>query len=116
MDVPGHEKFVKNMLAGVAGMDMVMLVVAADEGIMPQTVEHLDILSILGVRCGVIVITKTDAADPELTELVEEDVRELVKGTFLEDAPVVPVSVYRNQGIDRLRGYAVSVIQRSSGA
>ena len=58
MDVPGHEKFVKNMLAGVAGMDMVMLVVAADEGIMPQTVEHLDILSILGVRCGVVVITK----------------------------------------------------------
>ena len=103
MDVPGHEKFVKNMLAGVAGMDMVMLVVAADEGIMPQTVEHLDILSILGVRCGVVVITKTDAADPELTELVEEDVRELVKGTFLEDAPVVPVSVYKNQGIDRLR-------------
>ena len=103
VDVPGHEKFVKNMLAGVAGMDMVMLVVAADEGIMPQTVEHLDILSILGVRCGVIVITKTDAADPELTELVEEDIRELVKGTFLEDATVVPVSVYRNQGIDRLR-------------
>lgn len=103
VDVPGHEKFVKNMLAGVAGMDMVMLVVAADEGIMPQTVEHLDILSILGVRCGVIVITKTDAADPELVELVEEDVRELVKGTFLEDAPVVPVSVYKNQGIDRLR-------------
>lgn len=103
VDVPGHEKFVKNMLAGVAGMDMVMLVVAADEGIMPQTVEHLDILSILGVRCGVVVITKTDAADPELTELVEEDIRELVKGTFLEDAPVVPVSVYRNQGIDRLR-------------
>ena len=103
VDVPGHEKFVKNMLAGVAGMDMVMLVVAADEGIMPQTVEHLDILSILGVRCGVVVITKTDAADPELTELVEEDVRELVKGTFLEDAPVVPVSVYKNQGIDRLR-------------
>ena len=103
VDVPGHEKFVKNMLAGVAGMDMVMLVVAADEGIMPQTVEHLDILSILGVRFGVVVITKTDAADPELTELVEEDVRELVKGTFLEDAPVVPVSVYKNQGIDRLR-------------
>lgn len=103
VDVPGHEKFVKNMLAGVAGMDMVMLVVAADEGIMPQTVEHLDILSILGVRCGVVVITKTDAADPELTELVGEDVRELVKGTFLEDAPVVPVSVYKNQGIDRLR-------------
>lgn len=103
VDVPGHEKFVKNMLAGVAGMDMVMLVVAADEGIMPQTVEHLDILSILGVRCGVVVITKTDAADPKLTELVEEDVRELVKGTFLEDAPVVPVSVYKNQGIDRLR-------------
>lgn len=103
VDVPGHEKFVKNMLSGVGGMDLVMLVVAADEGIMPQTVEHLDILSILGIRHGVIVITKTDLADPELVELVEEDIRELTKDTFLENAPVIPVSVYKNQGIHRLK-------------
>lgn len=103
VDVPGHEKFVKNMLSGVGGMDLVMLVVAADEGIMPQTVEHLDILSILGIRHGVIVITKTDLADPELVDLVEEDIRELTKDTFLENAPVIPVSVYKNQGIQRLK-------------
>lgn len=103
VDVPGHEKFVKNMLSGVGGMDLVMLVVAADEGIMPQTVEHLDILSILGIRHGVIVITKTDLADPELVDLVEEDIRELTKDTFLENAPVIPVSVYKNQGIHRLK-------------
>lgn len=103
VDVPGHEKFVKNMLSGVGGMDLVMLVVAADEGIMPQTVEHLDILSILGIRHGVIVITKTDLADPELVDLVEEDIRELTKDTFLENAPVIPVSVYKNQGIVRLK-------------
>lgn len=103
VDVPGHEKFVKNMLSGVGGMDLVMLVVAADEGIMPQTVEHLDILSISGIRHGVIVITKTDLADPELVELVEEDIRELTKDTFLENAPVIPVSVYKNQGIHRLK-------------
>ncbi|HIY01718.1 MAG TPA: selenocysteine-specific translation elongation factor [Candidatus Blautia faecipullorum] len=103
VDVPGHEKFVKNMLAGAGGMDLVMLVVAADEGVMPQTVEHLDILSILGIRRGVIVITKTDLADPDLVDLVEEDIRELVKGTFLEDAPAVPVSVYENRGLDRLK-------------
>lgn len=102
VDVPGHEKFVKNMLSGVGGMDLVMLVVAADEGIMPQTVEHLDILSILGIRHGVIVITKTDLVDPELVDLVE-DIRELTKDTFLENAPVIPVSVYKNQGIHRLK-------------
>lgn len=103
VDVPGHEKFVKNMLAGAGGMDLAMLVVAADEGVMPQTVEHLDILSILGIKKGVIVLTKTDLAEPELVELVEEDVRDLAKGTFLENAPVVPVSVYRKEGLDELK-------------
>ncbi len=103
VDVPGHEKFVKNMLAGAGGMDLAMLVVAADEGIMPQTVEHLDILSILGISKGVVVITKTDLADPELVELVEEEVRDLTKGTFLEDAPVVPVSVYAGTGLEELK-------------
>lgn len=111
VDVPGHEKFVKNMLAGAGGMDLVMLVVAADEGIMPQTVEHLDILSILGVSRGVVVITKTDLADPELVELVEEDIRELTRETFLEGAPVVPVSVYENQGIDKLKEILYQIYQ-----
>lgn len=103
VDVPGHEKFVRNMLAGAGGMDMVMLVVAADEGIMPQTVEHLDILSILGIKKGVIVITKTDLVEPEFLELVQDDIEELVQGTFLEGAPILPVSVYEEQGLDELK-------------
>lgn len=103
VDVPGHEKFVRNMLAGAGGMDLAMLIVAADEGIMPQTVEHLDILSILGIKQGVVVITKTDLVDPEFVELVKEDVAELVKGTFLEDVPVVPVSVYEERGLGELK-------------
>ena len=103
VDVPGHEKFVRNMLAGAGGMDLCMLVVAADEGIMPQTVEHLDILSILGIKNGVIVITKTDLVEPEFVELVAEDVKELVQGTFLEKAPILPVSVYKEKGLDRLK-------------
>lgn len=103
VDVPGHEKFVRNMLAGAGGMDLCMLVVAADEGIMPQTVEHLDILSILGIKNGVIVITKTDLVETEFLELVEEDVKELVKGTFLENAPIVPVSVYEEKGVEELK-------------
>lgn len=103
VDVPGHEKFVRNMLAGAGGMDLAMLVIAADEGIMPQTVEHLDILSILGIKKGVIVITKTDLVEAEFVELVQEDIQELVKGTFLEHAPVIPVSVYENSGLDVLK-------------
>lgn len=109
VDVPGHEKFVKNMLAGAGGMDLAMLVVAADEGIMPQTVEHLDILSILGISRGVVVITKTDLAEPELVELVEEEVKELTEGTFLQDAPVVPVSVYQGRGLEELKAVLKSL-------
>lgn len=102
IDVPGHEKFVKNMLAGAGGIDLAMLIVAADEGVMPQTVEHLDILSILGVKQGIVVITKSDLADEDLLELVEEDIHELTQGTFLESAPVIPVSVFEKQGLDEL--------------
>lgn len=112
VDVPGHEKFVKNMLAGAGGMDIAMLVVAADEGVMPQTVEHLDILSILGIRCGVIVITKTDLVEPAFTDLVRDDVQKLVKGTFLENAPVVPVSVYKKEGLDILKETLFQLYQR----
>lgn len=112
VDVPGHEKFVKNMLAGAGGMDIAMLVVSADEGVMPQTVEHLDILSILGIQYGVIVLTKTDLVEPEFLNLVKEDVSNLVKDTFLEEAPVVPVSVYKNEGIEKLKEILYELYQK----
>ena len=103
IDVPGHEKFIKNMLAGAGGIDLAMLVVAADEGFMPQTVEHLDILTLLGIRDGVVVITKTDMVDEEWVEIVREDIAAHVKGTFLEGKPVLPVSAYTGQGIPELK-------------
>ena len=103
VDVPGHEKFIKNMLAGAGGIDLAMLVVAADEGFMPQTVEHLGILQLLGIREGVVVITKTDMVDGEWVEMVKEDVKEQVRGTFLEGKPIYPVSAYTGEGIRELR-------------
>ena len=103
IDVPGHEKFIKNMLAGAGGIDLAMLVVAADEGFMPQTVEHLDILTLLGIRDGVVVITKIDMVDEEWVEIVREDIAAHVKGTFLEGKPVLPVSAYTGQGIPELK-------------
>ena len=103
IDVPGHEKFIKNMLAGIGGIDMVLLVVAADEGVMPQTVEHLDIMRLLNIKKGIIVITKTDTVEPGFVELVEEDIREAVKGTFLEKAPIKAVSAVTGEGINELR-------------
>lgn len=103
IDVPGHERFLKNMLAGAGGIDLVILVIAADEGVMPQTREHLDILNILQTRKGVIAITKADMVDEEWLELVQEDIREALKGTFLERAPMVPVSSVTGQGIPELR-------------
>jgi selenocysteine-specific elongation factor len=102
VDVPGHEKFLKNMLAGVPGMDLVLLVVAADDGVMPQTREHLDILRLLRVQKGIVVVTKTDLVDPELLELAIEDIAGALAGTFLEGAPVVSVSAPTGEGIDRL--------------
>ena len=108
VDVPGHEKFVKNMVAGASGIDFVMLVIAADEGVMPQTREHLEICSLLGIRHGLVAITKTDAADAELLELVREDVAAFVKGTFLENAPCFPVSSLTGEGIDALREHIIS--------
>ena len=83
VDVPGHEKFIKNMLAGAGGIDLAMLVVAADDGFMPQTVEHLDILNLLGVRDGLVALTKCDAVEPEWLEMMQEEVAQKVKGTFL---------------------------------
>ena len=102
VDVPGHEKFIKNMLAGASGLDMVLFVVGADEGVMPQTVEHLDILSFLDIKNGIIVLTKCDTVDKEFIELVKEDVREKVKGTFLENADILEVDSISKKGIDVL--------------
>ncbi len=103
IDVPGHRDFIENMLAGVGGIDAVLLVIAADEGIMPQTREHLNILKLLKIKRGLIVLTKTDlVTDEEWLDLVEVDVRALTKNTFLEDAPVVRVSAYTKAGMDEL--------------
>ena len=114
VDVPGHEKFIKNMLAGAGGIDLAMLVVAADEGFMPQTVEHLGILSLLSIQDGLVVITKCDMADPEWVEMVKEDVRTHVEGTFLEGKPVFTVSAYTGQGIPELRQALKELVQKAA--
>jgi len=103
VDVPGHEKFVKNMLAGVGGIDFVLLVIAADESIMPQTREHFDICRLLGIRAGIVVINKLDMVDPEMLELVRDEVAETVAGAFLEKAPILAVSAKTGEGIDALK-------------
>jgi selenocysteine-specific elongation factor len=103
VDVPGHERFVRNMLAGVGGIDLVMLVVAADEGVMPQTREHLAICQLLRIPRGLVVLTKADLAEPEWLELVREDVRGFLRGTFLGDAPILPVSAKTGEGLPALR-------------
>lgn len=103
VDVPGHEKFVRTMVAGAGGMDLVMLVIAADEGIMPQTREHLDILRLLGVKSGLVALTKRDMVEKEWLELVTEEVRDFVEGTFLENAPIVAVSSRTGEGVENLK-------------
>ncbi len=103
IDVPGHEKFVKNMLAGAGGIDLALLVIAADDGVMPQTREHLGILSLLGIEEGLIVVTKTDLVEDGWVELISEDIRAAVQGSFLENAPLIPVSAYTGYGMDGLR-------------
>ena len=103
VDVPGHERFIANMLAGAGGIDLALLIIAADEGVMPQTVEHLHILSLLGIDRGIVVITKCDLVDEEWLMLVKEDVAEFLKGTFLENAPIHAVSSHTGMGIDELR-------------
>ena len=103
VDVPGHERFVKNMLAGVHGIDAVALVIAADEGVMPQTREHFEICRLLNVQQGLVVLTKTDLVEDELLSLVRAEAEELVAGSFLDGAPIVPVSVRSRMGLDELR-------------
>jgi selenocysteine-specific elongation factor len=112
VDVPGHERFVKNMLAGAGGIDMVVLVVAADEGAMPQTREHLDIIDFLGVEHGVIALTKCDLVDEESLEIAALDVEEAVAGTTLQGAPIVAVSSVTGQGVDELKAKLVEIAAR----
>ena len=103
VDVPGHERFIKNMVSGAAGIDMVILVIAADEGVMPQTREHLHICSLLGIQKGVVALTKIDMVDAEWLDLVVDDVHKFLQGTFLEASPVVPVSVVTRAGLEELQ-------------
>src|SRR3954447_12803934 len=112
IDVPGHERFVRNMLAGAAGIDMVLFVIAADESIKPQTREHFEICRMLGVQAGVIALTKTDIVDPELLELARLEVDEFVAGSFLEDAPKIAVSSITGQGLPELRAALQSVSRK----
>lgn len=112
VDVPGHERFVKNMLAGAHGIDLLALVIAADEGVMPQTREHFDICRLLGVSNGLVVITKTDLVDEEMLALVEDDARELITGSFLESAPLVSVSSRTGAGMDQLKSQLVDLGRR----
>ncbi|MGQ0812924.1 MAG: selenocysteine-specific translation elongation factor [Gemmatimonadota bacterium] len=115
VDVPGHENFIRNMLAGATGMDAVLLVVAADEGVMPQTREHLAILDLLAVRSGVVAITKLDLVSDEWNELVIDEVRATLRGTSLAHAPIVPVSVRSGAGLDELRSAIVQQVVTPMG-
>ena len=102
VDVPGHEKFIKNMLAGVGGIDLALLIVAANESVMPQTREHLAIIDLLEIKKGVVAITKKDLVDDEWLELVRLDVEELLSGTSLAGAPIIPVSAISGEGLEEL--------------
>ena len=103
VDVPGHERFVRNMLAGASGIDFVLLVIAADTSVMPQTKEHLDICRLLGVPSGIIAITKSDLVDDDIVDLVQLETEDLVAGSFLQAAPIVPVSARTGEGLPQLR-------------
>ncbi len=119
VDVPGHERFIKNMLAGATGIDLAVLVIAADDSVMPQTREHLEILRLLGLRHGLIALTKCDLVDETTREVVELEIRELVKGTFLENAPILRTSAHTGEGIPQLREAIAKVcekVERRTGA
>ncbi|MCF6248127.1 MAG: selenocysteine-specific translation elongation factor [Desulfobacula sp.] len=100
VDMPGHEKFVKNMVAGSSGIDVVTMVIAADEGVMPQTREHMEICNLMGIEHGIVALTKIDMVDDDLLELALDDINDFIQGTFLEDKPIIPVSSVTNQGLD----------------
>jgi selenocysteine-specific elongation factor len=114
VDVPGHERFVRNMLAGAGGIDVLLLIVAADESIMPQTREHFDICRLLGIPQGLVVVTKSDLVDPEMLGLVRLEIEEFVRGSFLEGAPIVPASARTGAGLDALKQELLRAAQRVS--
>ena len=114
IDVPGHEKFVRNMLAGVSGIDAVLLVIAATEGVMPQTREHFHICRMLGIERGVIALTKIDAAEAPMRDLAEQDARDLVRGSFLDDAPIIRVSARSGDGLDELKAALLSLANQTN--
>jgi selenocysteine-specific elongation factor len=103
IDVPGHERFVRNMLAGVGGIDLVLLVIAADEGIKPQTREHFDICRLLSIQRGITVLTKSDLVDKDTLDVVRLEVEDFLRGSFLQSAPIVPVSSLKGTGIEELK-------------
>src|SRR5215472_6581335 len=113
VDVPGHERFVKNMLAGAHGLDLVMLVIAADESIMPQTREHFDICRLLNVKSGLVALTKSDMVDEELLELARAEVEDFVQDSFLAGAPIIPVSSRTGAGIEELKQELAGLAQRT---
>ena len=112
VDVPGHERFIRNMVAGASGIDFVLMVIAADEGVMPQTREHLEICSLMGIREGMVALTKADMVDADMLELAREDVSDTLKGTFLEGAPIYPVSSVTGEGLEELRR---AILSRAEG-
>jgi len=114
VDVPGHERFVRNMLAGAGGIDAVLLVVAADESVMPQTREHFEIVRMLGIRCGVVAVTKTDRVAHDFVEITASDVREMTRGSALEDAEIVPVSARTGEGLEELKRAIVRLAGRDA--
>ncbi|MBC7855105.1 MAG: selenocysteine-specific translation elongation factor, partial [Pirellulaceae bacterium] len=113
VDVPGHERFVRNMLAGATGMDLALLVIAADDSIKQQTREHLDILRMLDLKAGLIALTKCDLVEADWLDLVEQEIRLFVRGTVLEDAPIVRTSVMTGQGLDELRRGLEAIAERA---
>ncbi|HPP06567.1 MAG TPA: GTP-binding protein, partial [Syntrophorhabdaceae bacterium] len=113
VDVPGHEKFVRHMVAGSWGIDVVLLVIAADEGVMPQTREHTDICTMLGLEKAIVAITKKDLVDEEMLELVREDIRDFLRLTPFKDAPVIPVSSHTGENLDILKKTIMDVAQSS---
>src|SRR6266581_1256880 len=115
VDVPGHERFVGNMLAGAAGIDVVLLVIAADESIKPQTREHFDICRLLGIERGLVALTKTDLVDSETVELVRLELEDFLHGSFLEKAPIVPVSAKSGEGLTELKQALVEQARKVAG-
>src|SRR5919201_737628 len=112
VDVPGHERFIKNMLAGATGVDLAVLVVAADDSVMPQTREHLEILRLLGLRHGLIALTKCDLVDDTTREVVELEIREWVQSSLLENAPIVRTSAHTGMGLPELKAALADVCRR----